>query len=117
VVERYIGLLADRGLEVRFGVLFGSQATGHAGAFSDIDLLVVSPLFDGRFRYSDTALLWHLAGEVDSRIEPIPCGEVQWREDDGNPIVEIARRQGIVVPPRTHASSRAQGAKADFSQT
>jgi uncharacterized protein len=39
-------------------------------------------------------LLWRLSARVDSRIEPIPCGERQWEEDDASSIVEIARRHG-----------------------
>jgi hypothetical protein len=41
--------------------------------------------------------LWRLAARVDSRIEPIPCGSRQWREDDGSAIIEIARREGEIL--------------------
>ena len=78
----------------RFGVVFGSQATGKADEWSDIDLLVVSPRFDGQRDRRDVDLLWRLAARVDSRIEPIPCGERQWHEDDSSAIIEIARREG-----------------------
>jgi hypothetical protein len=27
----------------------------------------------------------------------VPCGERRWLEDDGSPIIEIARREGIEV--------------------
>jgi uncharacterized protein len=39
-------------------------------------------------------LLWRLAARIDSRIEPVACGEKQWEEDDSSAIVEIARREG-----------------------
>ena len=42
-------------------------------------------------------LLWRLAGRIDSRIEPIPCGLRQWDEDDASAIIEIARRQGEIL--------------------
>lgn len=60
-------------------------------------MIVVSPEYDRARTYENTALLWRVAGVVDPRIEPIACGEVQWREDDGTPIIEIARREGVVV--------------------
>jgi predicted nucleotidyltransferase len=93
-VRSYLRVLQERGLAVRFGVVFGSQVTGKAGQWSDIDLLVVSPRFDGPRERQDVDLLWRLAARADSRIEPIPCGERQWLEDDSSPIVEIARREG-----------------------
>ena len=46
-VSKYLKALDDEGMAVRFGVIFGSYATGHADRWSDIDVLVVSPRFDG----------------------------------------------------------------------
>jgi len=97
VVKQYLSRVADAGVDVRFGVVYGSQATGRSDRWSDIDLLVVSPLYDGPYTYEDTALLWRLSAEIDSRIEPIPCGEKRWVHDDGTPLVEIARQEGQVV--------------------
>ena len=93
-VQSYLQALQEHGLAVRFGVVFGSHVTGNAHAWSDIDLLVVSPRFDGHWNRQDSDLLWRLAARADSRIEPIPCGERQWQEDDSSAIVEIARREG-----------------------
>jgi predicted nucleotidyltransferase len=96
-VRRYLRACQGQGLDVRFGVVYGSQATGRADKWSDIDLVVVSPHFDAPREYEDVARLWRLAARVDSRIEPIPCGEQQWLHDDASAIIEIARRQGEVV--------------------
>jgi uncharacterized protein len=98
-VQNYLRALQTHGLPVRFGVVFGSQATGQANQWSDIDLLVVSPQFDGPRHRRDVDLLWRLAAHTDSRIEPIPCGERQWKEDTSSAIVEIARRDGQEVTP------------------
>ena len=96
-VSKYLKALHDEGLAVRFGVIFGSYVTGHADRWSDIDVLVVSPRFDGPRDRRDIDLIWRLAAKLDSRIEPIPCGEIQWKEDTSSPIVEIARRDGEPV--------------------
>jgi uncharacterized protein len=93
-VRDYLRSLQEHGLAVRFGVVFGSQAKGQANEWSDIDLLVVSPRFDRARERQDVDMLWHLAARADSRIEPLPCGERQWQEDDSSPIIEIARREG-----------------------
>jgi predicted nucleotidyltransferase len=82
---------------VRLAVVLGSHAVGAAGPESDIDLVVVSPAFDGEYSRELVSRLSRTAARTDSRIEPIPCGERQWREDGASPILEIARRQGIPV--------------------
>ena len=96
-VRDYLRALQDRGLIVKFGVVFGSQVQGMPDSWSDIDLLVVSPRFDDLRDRGDIDLLWHVAARTDSRIEPIPCGERQWREDNASAIIEIARREGQPV--------------------
>ena len=96
-VRKYLRALRDQGVAVKFGVVFGSQAMGKADALSDIDLLVVSPRFDDQRTREDINMLWRLAARTDNRIEPIPCGERQWLEDDSSAIIEIARREGEEV--------------------
>ena len=96
-VRAYLRALEIKGTPVRFGVLFGSHAKGQPNEWSDIDLVVVSPKFDGPYSREDVHGLWHLAGKMDERIEPIPCGEAEWREDDSNPIIAIARKEGEIV--------------------
>lgn len=93
-VKRYIEEVKKQGLIVEKAVVFGSQATGNAHEWSDIDLLIVSPHFDDMKDRDLINLLWRLAARVDSRIEPIACGARQWMEDDSSTIIEIARRQG-----------------------
>ena len=96
-VRKYLRALQEQGFAVTFGVIFGSQLSGKADSWSDIDLLVVSPSFDDRRSRDDIDLLWLLAARTDNRIEPIPCGERQWFEDDVSAIIEIARREGETV--------------------
>lgn len=96
-VTEYLRTLKAMGIEVERAVVFGSQANGHAHAWSDIDLLVVSPMFDDMKDRSGINILWRVAARVDSRIEPIPCGSRQWREDDSSAVIEVARRDGEVL--------------------
>ena len=96
-VRKYLQAFRDQGVAVKFGVVFGSQATGKADTLSDIDLLVVSPRFDDQRTREDINMLWRLAARTDNRIEPIQCGERQWLEDDASAIIEIARREGEEV--------------------
>lgn len=96
-VKNYMAAIKDAGIPVEFCVVFGSQVKGQQHEWSDIDLLVVAPLFDDMTERTYLNVLWHLAAEVDSRIEPIPCGLQQWKHDNLSAIIEIARREGEVL--------------------
>ena len=96
-VRKYLRALQEQGFVVKFGIVFGSQVGERADMWSDIDLLVVSPRFDEQQNREDINILWRLAARTDNRIEPIPCGERQWLEDDASAIIEIARREGEIV--------------------
>ncbi|MBI4759520.1 MAG: nucleotidyltransferase domain-containing protein [Chloroflexi bacterium] len=103
IVRQYLQSLIERGIPIQCGVIFGSQASGQPDTWSDIDLLVVSPRFDGERKRADVNLLWHVAARIDSRIEPIPVGQRQFEEDDRSAIIEIARRQGQKMFPEDKA--------------
>ncbi|MBM4019372.1 MAG: nucleotidyltransferase domain-containing protein [Planctomycetes bacterium] len=98
-VQVYIQAVRSSGIEPKFVIVFGSWAKGCADEWSDIDLVVVSPLFDRARRLKDALLLWEVAAETDCRIEPVPCGEKQWTDDDSSAILEIARREGKRIAP------------------
>ena len=97
VVVRYLNTLREKGIPVQFGVIYGSQATGGAHKWSDIDLLVVSPKFDTKYRRDVVNTLWRTAAHIDSRIEPIPVGLLRYENDGGSPLLTIARREGKIV--------------------
>jgi len=98
-VQKYLKKLLESGITVNRVIVFGSQASGRHHSWSDIDLLVVSPRFDGKRKREDVNILWHIAARVDSRIEPIAVGQRQFEEDDSSAIIEIARREGQVITP------------------
>ena len=60
IVRKYLKTLVELGISVRYVVVFGSQAVGRQHPLSDIDLLVVSPLFDGKRKREDVNFLWLL---------------------------------------------------------
>lgn len=97
VVQAYLRNLRQEGVAATAAIVFGSSARGNAGEWSDIDLVVVSPRFDEPFTIADVEALWVTAGRTDSRIEPIPCGERQWLDDDASEILKVARREGQAV--------------------
>ena len=88
--------LSTLGIHPEKAVLFGSFATGRADEFSDIDLIVIAPEFDGCRQIQLIKNLWK-ATSADNRIEPIPCGKAEWENDQSRPILEIARNEGVVI--------------------
>jgi predicted nucleotidyltransferase len=95
-IKNYLVSLPAFGIHACRAVLFGSYARGKADEYSDIDLVVIAPEFDGSREISLVKAL-RQATIADNRIEPIPCGEREWETDGSRPILEIARREGIVI--------------------
>ena len=96
LVKRYAQVLMEHGFPVSAVYLYGSHVHRRAAANSDIDVLVVSPVFDVD-RYSRVGELWRLTRLVDTRIEPLPAGEKAFAEDQITPLYEIVRQEGIRV--------------------
>jgi len=97
IVRRYLKALEAEGLHARRAILYGSFARNEAHKWSDIDLVVIAPEFDARRKNAQIETMWGATLQADNRIEPIPCGEREWEEDDTRPILEVARREGIEI--------------------
>jgi len=97
-IKKYLLAVSKTGIPVAYGVLFGSYARGQEHEWSDIDLLVVSPRYDRKWSYKDWAKLWVVAAHTDVRIEPIPVGEKQFKTNRDSMIIDVARREGKIIP-------------------
>ena len=97
VVRQYLEAAAQAGIHARRAVLFGSHAKGTADEWSDIDLVVIAPELEPPADRRLVDKLWELRATTDSRVEPIPCGEREWETNRSRPILEIARREGVLV--------------------
>jgi predicted nucleotidyltransferase len=96
-IKRYLASLPALGIHARRAVVFGSYVQGQVDEYSDIDLVVIAPEFDGVRDIEFIEKLWQATISADNRIEPIPCGEQEWEIDQSRPILEIARREGIII--------------------
>jgi predicted nucleotidyltransferase len=107
-VRHYLEVLAANGINASKAILFGSQARGTARPESDIDILVLAKEFD-RNRWAKESKLHILTLQADYRLQPIPVGIKQFRQDDVSPVIEMARREGIEIkhqPRRTKKGAR-----------
>jgi len=96
-VRKYLNELLKIGIPIKFGVMFGSHSREDTHKWSDIDLLVISSLYDELYSREDISILWRTATRTDNRIEPIPIGLNRWKTDEGSTIIEIARREGLLI--------------------
>jgi len=97
-VQKYLKYVNQQDIPVSYGVLFGSHVKNKAHEWSDIDVLVVSPRFDEKQTADDHERLWMFAARTNNRIEPIPVGEKQFKEDRSSLILDVARREGQIIP-------------------
>lgn len=96
-IQNYLAVVRQQGIPVDFAVLYGSWVRGEETEWSDIDVMVVSPLFDPPRRSEDVDRIWIATLDADVRIEPVAIGSRQWLEDDTAGIIEIARREGQII--------------------
>ena len=99
LVKKYLHCVQEAGIPVTQGIVYGSYARGEQRRESDIDLLVISPLFDKKKGSATFDLLWKLRRSTDYRVEPIPVGEKEYRNRKGSAILAAARAEGLVVRP------------------
>lgn len=92
-VRRFL-MAVQRRQRLDAAYLYGSQATGTATAWSDIDLALVSPDFSADLFVERVALM-RLAAQVDDRIEPHPFTPQDFNPT--NPVVSEIQRTGIRV--------------------
>ena len=92
-LERFLAAVQQvRRVEAAY--LYGSQATGTATEWSDIDVAVISPDFQADL-FQERLLLMRLAARIDDRIEPHP-----FRPEDfslTSPLVSEIQRTGVRV--------------------
>ena len=75
--------------------LFGSQTTGRAHRWSDIDVCVVSELFKGKKWDRYEKQLWYARRSINPHIEPIGMSPDEF--EDVSPLAEEIRKTGIRV--------------------
>jgi predicted nucleotidyltransferase len=93
-VKTFLDRLDRAGIHVTKAYLFGSQLTGRADKWSDVDVAVISPqISDDRFE--ERVTLTKIAVSVDDRIEPLPFNPAGFVKDD--PLVREIINKGHVL--------------------
>jgi len=96
IIREYLNVLKQEGIVIEKAFLYGSYARDEASESSDIDLLLVSSLFDTDDDYV-LSKPWVYTTKVDHRIEPLAVGLKRFQTDNVSPVLELVRQEGIEV--------------------
>lgn len=92
-IHKYIEKISQY-YEIEAIILFGSYAKGTNNGDSDIDIAIISKDFQDIIE--DGAKLIGLTWKIDTRIEPHPIREIDFREKN-NPFIQEVIQTGIKV--------------------
>ncbi|MBI5731403.1 MAG: nucleotidyltransferase domain-containing protein [Ignavibacteriales bacterium] len=96
LVKNYINELNKDGITIDKAFVFGSHAEGIARPDSDIDVMLVSKLFDDdKMKY--ISKIWHMTKISGFKIEPVAIGLKRFLEDDYSPLIGIVKKEGIEI--------------------
>ena len=96
ILHKYISLLGASGIPVAKAYLYGSYARNEANDDSDIDIMLVSEIFDqegDKIR----AKAWLATEKIDVRIEPYMIGLQKFLSDEVSPLLQQVKQEGIEI--------------------
>jgi len=96
LIREFLHRLFHEGIVIEKAYLYGSWAKGRENQDSDIDVMLVSDVFDGN---NDQAVgkTWRISTSVDTRIEPYTVGKKRFLSDDFSPLLQIVKQEGVEI--------------------
>lgn len=94
LINQYLASLKEHGFQIQDAILFGSYAKGQANQWSDIDLALVSPAFEGT-RFTDKNKIRKITIAISSDLEVLPFSPEGFTPND--PLVKEILDTGIRV--------------------
>lgn len=104
IAKKFGRALITSGIPINHLILYGSHAKGTARPDSDIDVAVVSNKF-GKDKTEEGMLLFRIAGEIDSRIEPVPISLSAYEKDTWVPLIYEIRESGLSLKIANHGTN------------
>ncbi len=96
LLKQYCALLNKSGIPIEKAFLYGSYVYDKADPDSDIDIMLVSKMFDSDDAEANIKA-WSFTRKIDSRIEPYTVGTNQFQTDDISPLLQIVKKDGIEI--------------------
>ncbi len=94
IIDKYLMTLKEHNIPIRQAILFGSYAKGNYEDWSDIDIALVSDIFEGS-RIKDKSKIRKITLSVSSDIEVLPYRTEDFTKDD--PFVKEIINTGIKI--------------------
>lgn len=101
IVKRFIDELEKNHIPVKRAVLFGSYATGTYNQWSDIDLAIVSDVFEGD-RFRDRGRIRAIKLAISNDLEPLPYRPVDFKIE--NPFIKKIIETGVPIKGSIHTA-------------
>ena len=92
IIDQYIQALRENGIPINQAILFGSYAHGNYDEWSDIDIALVSKIFEGN-RFTDRGKIRKINLSVSSDLEVLPYRPQDFTSDD--PFVKEIIETGV----------------------
>jgi hypothetical protein len=96
IIKSYISELIEKGLSFEKVYLYGSHAKNSASLNSDIDLMLVSNLFNND-KDSYLPIIWLSNIRTENRIEPYMMGTNHFY-NEFSPLADAVKLEGIEIP-------------------
>ena len=93
-IDRYLSSLKEHNIPIRQAILFGSYARGNYNEWSDIDIALVSDIFEGS-RIKDRSKIRKITLSVSCDIEVLPYSPENFTRED--PFVKEIMDSGIRI--------------------
>lgn len=96
LIRDFVRRLSQEGIPVDKAFLYGSYARGEENEESDIDIMLVSEIFDGN---DDQTIgkTWRISRSVDVRLEPYTVGRKRFLNDQYSPLLQLVKKEGLEV--------------------
>lgn len=94
IINQFLQTLKNNGIDIRQAVLFGGYAAGKSHEWSDIDLAIVSDIFEGN-RFLDKNKIRRYKIATSSDLDVLPYHPNDFTEDD--PFVKEILETGIRI--------------------
>jgi len=94
LIKEYLSLLQTHNIPINQAILFGSYAKGNYSKWSDIDLALVSEIFEGN-RIKDRGKIRRITLSFSSNIEVLPFRPQDFNTND--PFVKEIIETGIKI--------------------
>ncbi|SDN88363.1 nucleotidyltransferase domain-containing protein [Desulfonauticus submarinus] len=96
IIFEFINELEKNNIPIDEIFLFGSYAKGNYTPESDIDLLIVSPIFQGDI-IEDKKKIRKYILKISSYLEIIPCSRKEFQKK--NPFIKEITKKGLKITP------------------